>query len=401
MLGIGTDVLALQEARTVDELRLKVALQHEVVLERIVQHEAVLMTILRDVAHAEDGTLADLHIRDILTAQRDRALFHRFEAGQAVDELRLAVSVDAGDTDDLALAHVERDLLEGVVVVELRSNREALDLQDGLAGLGRLLVDGKFHIAADHHAGKLFLRRVLDVHGADVLALAQDSAAVRHGHDLVELVGDEEDGLAFLCQAAHDVHELFDLLRRQNGSRLIEDQDLIVAVEHLEDLRALLHADGDVLDESIGVDVQAILLRELHDLFPGLILLQEARLVRLHAEDDVFKHRKALHELKVLMHHANAQCIGIVRIIDLDFHAILLDNALFRLIQAEQDAHQRGLACAVFAEERMDLAMAKLERDVVVCNDTGEPLGDIQHFDCILFVTQTDCLPLLWFQILL
>lgn len=49
----------------------------------------------------------------------------------------------------------------------------------------------------------------------------------------------------------------------------------------------------------------------------------------------------------------------------------------------------------------MDLAMAKLERDVVVCNDTGEPLGDIQHFDCILFVTQTDCLPLLWFQILL
>ena len=262
-------------------------------------------------------------------------------------------------------------------------------------------MDGKFHIAADHHAGKLFLRRVLDVHGADVLALAQDSAAVRHGHDLVELVGDEEDGLSFLCQAAHDVHELIDLLRRQNGSRLIEDQDLIVAVEHLEDLRALLHADGDVLDESIGVDVQAILLRELHDLFPGLIHLQEARLVRLHAEDDVFKHREALHELEVLMHHANAQCIGIVRIIDLDFHAILLDNALFRLIQAEQDAHQRGLACAVFAEERMDLAMAKLERDVVVCNDTGEPLGDIQHFDCILFVTQTDCLPLLWFQILL
>ena len=147
--------------------------------------------------------------------------------------------------------------------------------------------------------------------------------------------------------------------------------------------------------------MQAILLRELHDLFPGLILLQEARLVRLHAEDDVFKHREALHELEVLMHHANAQCIGIVRIIDLDFHAILLDDALFRLIQAEQDAHQRGLARAVFAEERMDLAMAKLERDIVVCNDTGEPLGDIQHFDCILFVTQTDCLPLLWFQILL
>ena len=58
----------------------------------------------------------------------------------------------------------------------------------------------------------------------------------------------------------HDLHELVDLLRGQDGRRLVEDQDLVVAVEHLEDLGALLHADGDVLDERVGVDVQAVFL---------------------------------------------------------------------------------------------------------------------------------------------
>ena len=43
--------------------------------------------------------------------------------------------------------------------------------------LGGLFIDLKLDIAADHHAGKLLLGGVLDVHGAHVLALAQDGAA--------------------------------------------------------------------------------------------------------------------------------------------------------------------------------------------------------------------------------
>ena len=56
----------------------------------------------------------------------------------------------------------------------------------------------------------------------------------------------------------HRGHELVDLLRGEHGGRLVEDEDLIVAVEHLEDLDALLHADGDVLDLGVEVDLQAV-----------------------------------------------------------------------------------------------------------------------------------------------
>ena len=94
--------------------------------------------------------------------------------------------------------------------------------------------------------------------------------------------------------------------------------------------------------------------------------------VRLDAEDDVVEHGEAFHQLEVLVDHADAERVGVVRVLDLDLAPSFLIIALLRLVQAEQDAHQRGFACAVFAEQGVDLALSELKRDVVVGDDTGE-----------------------------
>ena len=73
---------------------------------------------------------------------------------------------------------------------------DVLHVQYHLARLCGLFIDLKLDIAADHHAGGLLLGGVLDIHGSHILALAQDGAAVGDRHDLVELVGNKEDGLA-------------------------------------------------------------------------------------------------------------------------------------------------------------------------------------------------------------
>ena len=39
---------------------------------------------------------------------------------------------------------------------------------------------------------------------------------------------------------------------------------------------------------------------------------------RLHAEDDVVQHREALDQLEVLVHHADAEGVGVVRVFDAD-----------------------------------------------------------------------------------
>ncbi len=239
-------------------------------------------------------------------------------------------------------------------------------------------------VAAHHHGGQLRRGGVFRIDGADVLALAEHGAAVRHRHDLRQLVRDKEDGLPLRRQILHDLHQLVDLLRRQHGGGLVEDQDLIVPVQHFQDLGALLHTHGDVLDQSVRVHMETVLLAEGQHLFPGLLFLEKAMLRRLHAHDDVVQHRKAVHQLEVLVHHADPQVIGVIGVLDRDLLAVLLDRALLRLIQAEQHAHQRGLARAVFAQQGMDLTLFQLKGNVIIGDDAWEPLRNVEHFDGVI-----------------
>ena len=352
----------------------------------------MLVPVLGDMAHAEQGALADGHMRDVLAAKQDFPVLDRLKPRQAVDQLRLTVAVDAGDADDLARAHLKRYVMHGVVLVLPGGDRQVLHVEQHVARRARLFLHVEIDAAPDHHGRELLGGSIFRLDRADALALAQNGAAVGHGHDLLQLVRDEQDRLALGREPAHDLHQLADLLRGEHGGRLVEDEDLIVAVEHLEDLGALLHTDGDVLDARIRVDLQAVFFRQREHLFARLALLQEAMLRRLNAHDDIVQHREALDQLEVLVHHADAEAVGVVRVFDGDDLAVLADLALLGLIQAEQDGHERGLAGAVFAEQRMDLPLAQLERDVVIGHDAREALRDVQHFNGIGCV-QRECPP--------
>ena len=73
--------------------------------------------------------------------------------------------------------------------------------------------------------------------------------------DLVELVGDEDDGTAFGAEAAEDGEEaVLSSGGVEDGGGLVEDEDAGVAVEELEDFDALLDADGEGAGEGVGVD---------------------------------------------------------------------------------------------------------------------------------------------------
>ena len=59
------------------------------------------------------------------------------------------------------------------------------------------------------------------------------------------------------------------------------------------------------------------------------------------------------------------------------------DDALLGLVQTEEHAHERGFACAVFAQQGVDLALFELKRNVVVGDNTGESFGDVEHLNGI------------------
>ena len=193
-------------------------------------------------------------------------------------------------------------------------------------------------------------------------------------------MGDDDDGLAVGDQVLHDREQLIDLLLRQDCRRFIQDQDLGAAVEGLEDLDALLHADRNIPDLGIRLDLESVLLDDLADILAGLAHV-DADPCRpgLGTQDYVLRDREILHQHKVLVHHADAVFDRGRRIFDIDLFAVDIDLALVRLIQTVQDVHQCTLAGAVLAEDRMDRSPLHVEINVGQRIEGTKPLGDSMH----------------------
>ena len=170
------------------ELRLPIPLKHNIVLQGIVQHKAVLVTVFRDMAHAHGIPCTNGHAGNVLAVKGDFAGNQGFQPCQAVDKLRLSVAVNAGDADNFAATHLQGYIPYGIVFVHLGGYRHVLNIQDHIPDGAILLVHMEFHVAPHHHGGKFRFRGILGLHRADALALAEHRAAVADGHDLLQLM---------------------------------------------------------------------------------------------------------------------------------------------------------------------------------------------------------------------
>ena len=212
--------------------------------------------------------------------------------------------------------------------------------------------------------------------GPDHLATPDDTDPVADRLHLAELVGDEDDGGALRLEAAHDAHQLVDLLRRQHRRRLVEDQDLRVAGEGLDDLDPLLHTDRDVLDEGIRIDPQLVALRELaHLTTSGLAVEHPEAPGPFVTEHDVLGDGENRHQHEVLVDHADPCGERVPGTIELDLLPVEHDLALGRREQPVEHVHQGRLAGAVLPEETVDLARLDHQVDPVVGREAAEPLG--------------------------
>ena len=237
---------------------------------------------------------------------------------------------------------------------------------------------------ADHHVGHFLRIRVLGAHIADELAVAQDGDTVGQLLDLVHLVGDDDDSLTVIAHVAQHGEELVRLLRSEDGGRLIEDQDIRAAVEHLDYLDRLLLGNGHVVYLLVGVDFEAVSVADLLYLGGGVLQIELSG----QAEDDVLRGGQHVDKLEVLVDHADAEVESILRGAYDDGLAVDAYLALVREVDAGEHVHKRRLAAAVLAEERKYLAPVYIEPDSVICDDGAEGLRDIAHFDCRDLIVQ-------------
>jgi hypothetical protein len=79
----------------------------------------------------------------------------------------------------------------------------------------------------------------------------------------------------------------------------------------------------------------------------------------------------------MLVDHAESEADGVRRTRDPHRSAVHLDAAGVRRHEAVEDAHQRGLAGAILAHQRVDLAGCEFERHAIVGDDAAESACDV------------------------
>ena len=322
------------------ELRLLKALEHHVLLQGEVQHQAMLVPVLRDMAHPGMAALVDCGMGNVMPAKSNPAGGDFFQPRNGIHQVRLSISINAGNANDFSFAHAEGYVMHRVMVVQFGGHAQLFHPEDLFPGLSRFLFHHQLHGASHHHAAKLLLGGIAGIHRADALPLTQHSYPVRYGHDFIELVADEQNALALALQPRHDLHELLDFLRGEHRRGLIKNQHFIIPIQHFQDLHPLLHAHRDVFHLGVQVNLQAIAVGKLLYLFTCFLLSQKAQLGIFRTQDDVIQHGEHVDELEVLVHHADMQRSSIVGIVNADLFPVLFDDPRFRLIQAKQHAHQ-------------------------------------------------------------
>ena len=90
-----------------------------------------------------------------------------------------------------------------------------------------------------------------------VLTVAEDREALGNLEDLVELVGDEEDGDAPGLESLDHGEQGLHLPLGEGGGRLVHDDELRVLEQGAADGDELPVCDREVLDALVEVDVEA------------------------------------------------------------------------------------------------------------------------------------------------
>ena len=336
--------------------------------------------VLRHMGKAQQPDLTGAQSHDILTVDVDLSgIFPH--TGDGLQKLTLAVALNGGDAEDLPGPDLKIQPLHRGQSPIVRCP-QVLDLDLHLAGFAGLFHRVLEHLPAHHHRGQDPLADVLRLLQADELALAHDTHPVRDGHDLVELVGDDDHRHALLLHdLAQHCEKLVCLLGCQHRRGLVQDQDIRAPVQRLEDLHPLLQTHADLPDHVRGVHMQAVFLRQLpHRVLRRLLIIEKAGLPGFFAQHNVLGHGEAGHQHEVLVDHAHTPGDGIFGRESSHFFAL---NGYFTgggRQNAVENVHQRGLAGAILTHQGKNLAPVDGHGDVVIGPDTGEIHGHMGKF---------------------
>ncbi len=193
----------LVHADTMGEGELVVGGEDEVVGNGEGCHQAIAQPVLRDVGHALLDNTPRRRVGGITAQDLHLAAECGPQPSQHLYQLRLAVALDTSDPQDLPSPNLKGDPINRQAAPVIH-HQQVFHTQHHFSRLGRCLVHREDHLAAYHHGRQRCLGRLIGCCRAHHVPVTQHRDAVGDGENLLEFVGDEDDGLALGSERTHN-----------------------------------------------------------------------------------------------------------------------------------------------------------------------------------------------------
>ena len=191
-------------------------------------------------------------------------------------------------------------------------------------------------------------------------------ATIAQREHLVEPMADEQHGHAPVARLADDREQPVDLVRGQRRRGLVEDEDAGLERQRLGDLDQLLVGHRQAADDRRRVDPDVELFEEASA--SRCIVRQStvrSAVLRRVADEHVLGDGQVREQPRFLVDDGDAERTGVRRSVEHDRLAVELHRPAVGLMDAGQRLDERALARAVLPNQRVDLAGAQLEGNVV------------------------------------
>src|SRR6202789_643780 len=191
---------------------------------------------------------------------------------------------------------------------------------------------------------------------------------------------DEDDRHSIALEPSHEIEEVELLFGRKTRGRLVENQDARVMMDRASDLDHLLLARPERRDERHRVDIE--IQRKQETLRLDVETPQPVEELLL-TEIYVLRDRHRRHEIGLLEDHRDPPSERFGGRCEVEGLSVEDQFAGRQFINSGQHLHQRGLACAVLSDDRMDLAGGERKVDILDCGNAAERLGRLTELeDC-------------------
>ena len=178
--------------------------------------------------------------------------------------------------------------------------------------------------------------------------------------DLLHPMRDVHDRDTGSAQVADHTEQVFYFVRGQRGCRLVQNEDGDIPGQRAGDLDHLLFADRQRADRDVWVDPDAQALQNRHGLEAfGAAVHQQA--FSLFGKEYVLGHRQVRAKAELLVDDADAVPRGVPDASQRHLASVDHQAATVKPLHTGEDAHQRGLACPVLADQHVHRACVNLE----------------------------------------